>query len=117
MFNLMHAQLFTLRKTPDEVIFRAFIYSKGILKRLQGGITLAILRTELHGRGKVAHRINNAGARASETTDLFDAIAEAESDLPTNQTAAFAAGSIVNSLQEDRLHLKTTSGFLQEVYL
>jgi ssDNA-binding replication factor A large subunit len=57
-----------------------------------------------------------AGERSHEVTvGVYDAIAEAQADLSSDQAVEYAPGSMVYCLQEDSLNVKTASGLWEEV--
>lgn len=78
---------------------------------------MAILRRELQGKGTVLHREKQDGSKESVTVGVYDAIAEAQADLSSDQAVEYAPGSMVYCLQEDSLHIKTTAGIWTEVCL
>ena len=71
---------------------------------------MAILMTQLLGRGTVSHRKNEQGDLLTAAKGVFEGIAEASSDLTPEQTAACAPGSMMYCLQEHSVYVKSGSG-------
>ena len=76
---------------------------------------MAILRTELQGRGAITHTRTAEGQLQSVCRGIYDGIAEAAADLTAEQTAALAPGSLMYCLAEQSVCVKTGSGTWEAV--
>ena len=76
---------------------------------------MAILRTELQGRGVASHSLTESGQLKSVCVGICVGIAVAVADLTAAQTASYAPGSMMYCLAEKSVYVKTGSGTWEEV--
>lgn len=78
---------------------------------------MAILRTELVGRGFVSHHARPGGAPESRARGIYDGIVETAQDLFLPRNADFAPGSLMFCMADRCVYVKTGGGSWEAVAL